>query len=450
MNLSLPDPALSGSIPQGRATSEAIPLSLSGALARGLRYNLALTNADLGIRASEASRLRALSALMPDARGQFSDTTQQLNLKALGFGGFPGIPTIIPPFNILDLRAALTQAVVDYSAIQRYRAGGADVAAARRALQNTRDLVSLAVVALYLQAISASSMIDAAEANVATAQALYQQAVDQKSAGVAPGIDVLRAQVELKAEQQQLIFYRKEFEKRKLDLARAIGLATGQRFTLTDPVPYAPPPAITMDEALARAYDSRPDFLALREQVRSAELLRKAASGQRLPSVVFDGNYGTTGPRFNDNHGTFLVTGALRFPIFDGGRIRSDVEQAGVLLAQRQAELEDFRGRIDYDVRTAFLDLNAAADQVKVADSNRGLARQELDQARDRFAAGVSNSVEVVQAQQAVATAQENYINALFAYNLGKASLARAVGSTETNILKYLNAGTVQAGEGRK
>jgi len=450
ISLVAPGSAISGSIPHGAATADILPLSLPDAMARGLRYNLALTNADLNIRGTSASRLRALSALMPNLSAQASDTTQQMNLKALGFGGFPGIPAIIPPFNVMDLRAALTQAVMDYSAIQRYRAGGADLSAARRSLQNTRDLVALAVVSLYLQSITASSRIDAAQANVETANALYHQAVDQKKAGVVPGIDVLRAQVELQAEQQQLIFYRKEFEKRKLDLARAIGLPAGQAFRLTDPVPYTPPPPIALDEALARAYDARPDYLALREQVRSAELLRKAAGGQRLPSIVFDGNYGTIGPRFNDNHGTFLVTGAIRVPIFDGGRIAADVEQADVLLSGRRAELEDLRGRIDYDVRTAFLDLNAAADQVKVAESNRILAQQELEQARDRFAAGVSNSVEVVQGQQAVATAQENFINALFAYNLGKASLARAVGSTETNILKYLNTGTIGTGGARK
>ena len=96
------------------------------------------------------------------------------------------------------------------------------------------------------------------------------------------------------------------------------------------------------------------------------------------------------------------------------------------------------RGRIDAEVRTAFLDLNSAAQQVAVADSNRKLAADTLQQARDRFAAGVADTIEVVQAQESVAGAERDYIASLFSHNLAKATLARALGQADQNIKQFL------------
>jgi Outer membrane protein len=254
------------------------------------------------------------------------------------------------------------------------------------------------------------------------------------------GIDVLRAQVQMQAQQQRVIFYRNEFEKQKLDLARAIGLATGQEFRIVEKLPETPPPPLTLEQALAEAYRGRADYQAALAAVRSAELSRKAAQSQRYPEVTFDADYGAIGRRPTQSHGTFSVAGTLAVPVFDGGRISADVLQADALLAQRRAEADDLRGVIYYQVRTACLDLSAAADQVAVARSSVQLAATQLTQAQDRFSAGVANNIEVVQAQEAVATADENYIASLYQYNLAKASLARALGGAEKLAKEFLGA----------
>ena len=374
------------------------------------------------------SRLRALSQLLPNLTAGVSETREQLNLAAFGFSGFPGIPTIVGPFNIFDARAFLSQSALDFAAIYNHRASRENVRATEFAFRDAQDTVVFVASSLYLLAISGASRITEAQAQVDTSQALYNLAVDQRKAGVVPAIDALRAQVELQAQQQRLIFYRNEFEKQKLTLARAIGLPLGQRFTLTDLTPYAPMTSLTLDEALDRASKTRADYQSALALVRAAERTRDAARSQRLPSVDFNANYGDIGPSVTQSHGTFSIAAAVRVPIYQGGRIRADVEQAEAQLQQRRSEAEELRGRIDSDVRTAFLDLRSAEEQLRLAQSSIELARQQLQQSQDRFGAGVTNNIEVVQAQESVVASNDNYISGLYSFNLAKASLARAVG----------------------
>ncbi len=193
-----------------------------------------------------------------------------------------------------------------------------------------------------------------------------------------------------------------------------------------------------LDEALAQAYAHRPDFQAAQARVAAAEFALRAAKAERYPTLTASGYYGDEGLRLlNNSHGVFVAQGSINFNIFDGGRIKADVLESDAELQNRRNELENLRAQIDYEVRTALLDLKAAQDEVNVAQSNMGLANETLKQARDRFAAGVTNTVEVVQAQQAVADANENLISAQYQYNLAKVELARALGVAEQSMRAY-------------
>jgi len=212
-----------------------------------------------------------------------------------------------------------------------------------------------------------------------------------------------------------------------------------QAFTLSDAIPYHEPPPMKIDDLIQAAVSSRPDVQAGAAQVKSAELARKAAQAEYYPSVSLTGDYGAIGVNPAQSHGTFSVTGAISFPIYRFGRTRADIDQADAALAQRRAEYEDAKGRAEQDVRVALLDLNAASQQVRVADSNRGLAADTMQQSRDRFRAGVADTVEVVQAQESVANAEQDYISSLFAFNLAQVSLARAIGQTEQGVVRLLH-----------
>ena len=229
-----------------------------------------------------------------------------------------------------------------------------------------------------------------------------------------------------------------EFELTKLQLARVIGLPAGQAFTLSPDIPDVPSPKITIEQALERSLKSRSDYLAAVERLKAAEAERQAAVGEWLPSIRVTADYGAIGHSVTDAKGTYTLAGTVNVPIFNGGRTRGRLMQADADLRMRQSEVEDIKASIDYDVRSTFLALKASGEQLTVATRSRDLAAQQLTQARDRFAAGVASNIEIVQAQEAVATSSEQYIGALYGYNSAKALLDRDLGTTEDLVRQLL------------
>lgn len=440
------DPNFQGSVPQGTASSTPISLSFGDAITRGLKANLGLLTSQQSSREIRAERLRALSALLPNVSGTLSMTEQQLNLQALGFlFSFPpglgfSIPHIVGPYSYQAALANATVPLFDFTSISNFRASRENEKASLLSIKNARDLVVQAVGNAYLQIIADRARITATQAEIDADNAVYVNAQRRHEAGTAIGIDVLRSQVELKQRQQALVAVTNQFEKDKLMLGRIIGLPLGQDFVVADPSPSVPLEAMPLKDALATAYDHRPDYQAARARVLAAQFSLRAAKAERYPTLTASGFYGDEGLRLLSNsHGVFQATGAINFNIFDGGRIKADILNDDSELRNRQNELENLRGQIDYEVRSALLDLKSAGDQVDVARSNMDLANQSLKQSQDRFTAGVTNTVEVVQAQQAVADANENLISAQFQYNVAKVSLARALGIAEEGIRNYFN-----------
>jgi outer membrane protein TolC len=418
-----------------------LPLSLQDAIDRGLKQNLGLLLSGEDVRAARGVRWQQLSALLPNVTASPYAADSKVDLAEFGFAfKFPGvtIPTVVGPFSYLDARANVTQAIFDWKAINKTRSAAAAIQSSQYSYKDARDLVVLAVGYSYLQAIADEARVETVGAQVDTAQALYNQASDQVTAGTSPAIDGLRAHVELQTRQQQLIQARNDFAIQKLSLARVIGLAPGQQFELTDKSPYQPFAGLTVEEALNRATQSRSDYRAAEADLRAAEYSRRAAEAGYLPSLSVSADYGlaATIPSLA-SHGVFDARGTLTVPIFEGGKVHGDVLQAGAELAQSRQRLDSLRAQIDADVRTALLNLESAEEQVVVARSNVDLADQTLDQARDRFAAGVTDTVEVVQAQETVANAHEQYISSLYADNYAKISLARAMGQTGNVFKEY-------------
>ncbi len=440
------DQTFQGSVPQGTASATPIPLTLGDAINRGLKANLGLLTNEQSSREVRAERIRALAALLPTITGTLSMTEQQLNLQALGFlVSFPpslglSVPHIVGPYSYQAALANATVPLFNWNSISNFRASRENDKAAALSIKNARDLVVQAVGNAYLQIIADSARITATQAEIDADNAVYVNAQRRHDAGTAIGIDVLRSQVELKQRQQALVAVTNQFEKDKLALGRIIGLPVGQDFVVADPSPSVPLEAMGLKDALATAYDHRPDYQAAKARMLAAQFSLRASKAERYPTLTASGYYGDEGLRLLSNsHGVFQATGTVQFNIFDGGRIKSDILTNDAELRNRRNELENLRGQIDYEVRSALLDLKSAGDQVDVARSNVDLANQSLKQSQDRFAAGVTNTVEVVQAQQAVADAHENLISAQFQYNVAKVSLARALGIAEEGIRNYFN-----------
>jgi len=427
------------SVPEAKATPGVLQISFKDAMDRALRSNLGLLLAGDNSLATRGAKWQELSHLLPNVSAAATQGAQQIDLAALGFRfNFPGIPMVVGPLGFFDARASASAPLFDWHYLQRERGARANESAARYKYDDARELVVLSAGNQYLLTIAAAARVDAAQAQVEAAQALYNRARDQQIAGLVPAIDALRAQVELQTRQQQLIVARNNYAKQKLALARTIGLATGQEFNLTDRAPYEPLTPMSVEEALRRAYVSRADYQAALLQVESAERFRSAATAEHFPSLEFAGNYGAAGINIGNSHGVFEVGATLAIPIFAGGRAHADALEAEASLRQTRQQLENLRAQIDYDVRSALLDLAAAAEQVEVARSSLDLASQTLDQARDRFTAGVADNLEVVQAQESVASANENYISSLYTHNVAKVLLARAIGFAEQGVKLYL------------
>lgn len=428
-----------GSVPETKIIPGVLPLSFADAVQRALRNNLGLLLSNDNTVLARSQKWKELSELLPHVNASVSQSATQIDFAALGFRfNIPGVPTVIGPIGVFQSGVSLSQTIFDFHSIERTRAAQESERSAQYSLKDARELVVLATGNEYLLTVAAAARTDTAQADLETAQALYDKAADQQKAGTTPAIDTVRAHVELQSRQQQLIVARNNFAKQKLALARVIGLAPGQEFTLATQAPYEPLATAQLEEDLRKAYLSRPDYLAAVQQVRSAELMRRAATAEHYPSIDMGGNYGAAGVNLGISHGVFQAGGTLNIPIFEGGRIHSDVLAAEAELRQSRQQLDNLRGQIDYEVRSARLDLQAAADQVEVARSSVDLAHQELTQSQDRFSAGVTDNLEVVQAQESVVAANENYISSLYAHNIAKLELAKAIGYAEEGVKQYL------------
>jgi outer membrane protein TolC len=415
-------------------------ISLQDAIDRGLKQNLGVLLSNADIRSSRGQRWEQLSALLPHVTAGPSINVSQINLAELGISFHaPGLnlPPSVGPFSYFDARLNVTQSLFDWKSINNARASSQSLKSTEYTYKDARDLVVLAVGFTYLQTIADEARVETAEAQVQTAKTIYGQASDQVNAGTSAAIDGLRAKVEMQTRQQQLIQARNDLAIQKLAVARVIGLAPGQEFELTDKSLYQPFETLTADEALRHAYAARSDYQAAMAEVRAAEFSRKAAFAGYFPSLSFNADYGTGGSHPSTSTEVFDVKGTLSIPIFQGGSVHGDVLQADAKLIQSRERLANLRGQIDSDVRTALLNLESSAELVEVARSNIELAEATLTQSRDRFSAGVTDTVEVVQSQQIVASAHEQYISSLYNYNYAKISLARALGTAEAGVKEY-------------
>lgn len=427
-----------GGVPSGKLTAAPVKLSLEDAVTFGLKQNLGGVLATDAVIDARGEKWQALSALLPNVVTDTGFGIHQVNIKAAFGLSIHGVPPIIGPFGYFDSRAYLTQSVFDWASIERTRSSQAQLKSAEFSSKDARELVVLVIVSNYLLAIADQSEVESATSQRDTAKALFQQASDQKTAGLASSVDALRSQVQLQSREQKLISAQNDLAKQKLVLARAIGLPLGQQFEITTSVAYHDLAPSGLDEAIQSAYKDRPDFESQVNRVRSAEFAKKAASAERYPSLGAEADYGLSGVNPASSHGTVDAAATLHIPIFQGGKVHGDVLRADALLTEEKQRLEDLRARIDQDVRDAYLDLEALGREVSVEKSAVDLATQTLEQSRDRFSSGVTDNIEVVQAQDALAIANDAYIASLYNYNLAKISLARATGVAESRYAEYL------------
>lgn len=423
-----------GSVPGGKLVEGEIKLTLEDAVDRGLKFNLGMIESQQADAAVKADRARALAALLPQITARAQQSFQQISVAELGIKLPPQSGLRLPPtlggFGYSEARVDLQYPVFDATLRAQYQARKAAEAASALSTNDARDVVVYAVGTAYFQVVASQARLATAQAALASAQEFASQVANEFKAEVAPEIDTLRASVELHAAQQRVTDAENDLEKDKLTLDRITGIPLEQKWTPAHEYSYMPLPEQNPPQ-------SRFDLQSAQQGVSAAEFDVRTARDQRLPSVSLDASYGSGGINPGNYNQVYSVSAAVSVPLFTGGRIRADVRDAEARLAQREAEYRDLQGRIAYDVRVARLDAQASETAVKVAEGNKVLAQRAFDQSEDRYRNGVTNYLEVVQANEAVVTAQENYISSLFSYNVAKISLARALGSAETRLATF-------------
>jgi len=441
-----------GSVTARPATGETLKISLDEAIARGLKNNLGLKEAEDGERFLHGQKNQALQNFLPTITLSGDTGVHQHNLVAMGFG--PGVIKMFLPlfpggkipagFSEIT-RDTLSEGQIQYGqmlfsgpVIAGWKAAGAAERAAYFDKISARSEVVQQVAAAYLRSIAAASEVDNAKALEAADRLLYEHAHDAHQAGVAANLDELRAQVQLQAQQQALLAAQNALEKNLILLKREIGIAPGQPIALTDPAPYSELAAETPAELRAVAYRNRPDYQALQNQAVEMKAIHAAYRSQRLPSLSFGGFYAVSEVSSVGSHGNFVAQGNLSFPLFREAQLRGDTDAAQAHLQAVNAQLDDLRGQIDQQIRSALLDVSASARLVEVARSNVELATRALSDETERVNAGVDDNLPLVTAQAALASAQTNLVESLYQYNLAKLALARSAGVLEQQYRAYL------------
>ena len=431
------DPSFHGSLVSGKATADVLPLSLDDAIQRGLKNNLGLILQSSNEKNASGERLLELQHLLPTVTGEASIEVEQVNLAAFGLK-FPGINPIVGPFQVVDFRAYLTQNLGNLQAFENYMQSKHNFESAKLTAQDARDLVVLTVGNAYLLSLADEARIGAVQAEMATSKVSLDQATQAHEAGTSPRLDVLRAQVDYQNEQQQLIATTNQFAKDKLSLARVIGLPLDQKFELSDKEPFAALDAPDPDAAFQQALKQRKDLAAAAEKLEAAKASKKAAFDEQLPTATFSGDYGDLGTTPAHSHGTYSATGQVSAPILQIAKTRGDEQVADAQVDQTRAKLSDQVQQVNQDVRDAILDIQSAAKLVDAAKSNVDLASEALNEAQQRFKAGVSDDLPVSQALAQDEQANDQYISAVYQHNVAKLALARSLGVASTNYKDYL------------
>ena len=434
-----------GSVPDLSANATAIVLSFKDAIAMGLRFNLGGITAGNTQSQVRGQRLAALSQLLPNVTGILSQSVSQVYLPAEGlssstFGGGGGlkVPDTTGQFHYYTLQGAFSEDAFDLTAIHNLRGAEAATAAAKLSARDARELIVLGVGGTYIQTIAAAAIAEAQRKQVGLAEASYKQASAQHRAGTRANIDANRSLVELRTEQQRLASDDAELSKQEIRLSRLIGLPPGTGLILTSQLADSISSPGPIAEAIERGQAQRYDLKAAEQQMQAAMQARKAAQAEYLPTVSVTGNYGLQGTSPEVGRATYNGVASLNIPIWQGGRVKADTIQADAVLAQRRAEYQDQRTQVEADIRTAFIDLNVAIQQVKVARENQALALQTLQQSQDRFASGVTDSVEVVQSQESLSSANRDYISSLYAQTLARLRLSQTTGEAEAQFSTLL------------
>lgn len=433
-----------------KPVDHALALSLDDAIALGIARNVRIKYERANQRLVHGYTGQIYNAIIPNLNFKAASSAQEINLAALGFKpqslgpllaqlglSASSFPTIVK-VNTTSVQVSMDQVLFNMPDFELLKAVKPEERSIAYTVDDTNEQIVQAVATAYLQVLADRASLNNAIAQEQAAKVLYDQAVARDQAGVGIRLDVLRAQVQYQQRQQQHVSAESQMDKDGIQLNRIMGLPAGQQLDLTDEAPFSELAELSLDQATQTAYTHRSDLLSLQSAIEVASRELKAVKYQRLPTLAVNGFYGILGLDSGPYHGVFTAQGSLKFDIFREAAQRGEEQAAGSQLLTLREQESNLKGTIDAQIRTSLLDVGSADQLVKVAQSSVDLAQQELSDARERFTAGITDDLEVVDAQATVTDAQAQLVNALYQYNVAKVNLARSTGVLQSRYRAFL------------
>lgn len=420
---------------------QSLPLSLKRAVEIALtpEGSPRVALAQETIKQAETHVTEARSAFLPTIDATVQERNATTNLATFGFNfqlpfGFT-IPSFVGPYTVFDARGSIQQSVFSFSDIRKYQATRVSLAATKADADTTRNQVSEQVARAYLACLRADAAQDTAQANVELSVALERLANSQKTAGTGTGIEVTRAQVQLANDRQRLIVAQKDRRRAVMELLRAMGLNLDANVEFTDKLAFVPVEVAALEASLDKARKERSELQAQHQREQAARLNLGSVAAERLPSVAAFGDYGSTGLQIDSARPTRQYGIEVKVPVFDGFRREARRAESASQYRQEKVRLRDLEQQVELEVREALDSLRSAQAELESARDGLMLAENELAQAQRRYQAGVTNSIEVTDAQTRLDRARDNQIAALYDYNLARIDLATGTGT----IGEYVN-----------
>jgi outer membrane protein TolC len=405
-------------------------LTLSQALEIALRNSSTLREAEANLEQSSGQYKQVRSELLPQIGIVARQGYLKVNLEGFGLD-IPNEPRVLGPFASMDARVLLRQDLLNIASFRSWQSYSSRRNSSKFLVQDAREVVVLNVVGAYLQAMTAKSSRDTLTEQTRLAGELYQVTFDRFQQGAASELDTVRAKQQVNFREQQRQEAEQNYVAAKLTLASLLQANITADFEVADPAAYGSGDTMNRDATVQAALTTRADYQAAQAAVRAAELQIKSAEATRLPTFHLSFGEGQSGTTPVSNVNVYNVQGTLEIPLFTGGRISGEIDEAFGALKAALAILDKNRTQIEADALTAISGIEWALKQVETSAQNVNLSRQELDLSRARFLQGVSDNTEVINAQDRLSQADDARIRAQYTLGVARANLARALGSAE-------------------
>jgi len=405
-------------------------LSLKTAIqiASNSQQSTAVQRGEQIVNFAKSQYTQARAGLLPFLDGGVTEQNQTVSLKALGLTSqlVPGVtfPASVGPFSTFDVRIRMTQNILNLSTIRNLQAAARDIRVAKADDTTIRDQEAGHVAKLYAAALRAETELQAAKANISLAEAVRDLALHKRSVGEGTDVEVARTKLDVARHQQRLIAVESELHQGYLELINVLNLAWDSRLKLTGKLAIGSEDAPNVEDAVRTALRWRSDLKGQEERVASAKLRNTAAKLERLPSITGYGDYGLL-----SGEQTHVAGASLKIPLFDGGRMESDLAQTRSLMRQEEIKEKELRRRVEMEIRKILDALASKRQQVAVAEEAVSFAGDVLARAGRRYQAGVTNSIEMTDAQTQLEIAEDEQVAALYDYTNARIDLAEAMGT---------------------